>query len=103
MIRRPRNQRYTIKATYIQDDKETVFYCKENKIKNLTNEMGASMPMSNGERMLETDSPLDFQINQSVKIGDDIVLIQQFNGIVDDKDLNSMRGKPKYITTLLVK
>jgi hypothetical protein len=65
--------------------------------------MGASMPMSNGERMLETDSPLDFKINQSVKIGNDIVLIQQFNGIVDDKDLNSMRGKPKYITTLLVK
>jgi len=103
MIRKPRNQRYTIKATYIQNDKEYIFYCKENKIKNLTNEMGASMPMSNGERMLETDSNLDFKINQSVKIGNDIPLIQQINANVDSKDLNSMRGKPYYITTLLVR
>ena len=102
-MRKPRNQRYTIKAYYIQDDNQYTFYCKENKIKNITNEMGASMPMSNGERMLETDSPLDFKINQSIKIGNETLNIQSYNGVVDDKDLNSMRGNPRYITTLLVK
>lgn len=103
MRRKPRNPRYKLKATYIENDREQVFYCKENKIRNITNEMGASMPLSNGERMLETDSTLDFKINQSVKIGNDIVLIQDFNANVDDKDLNSMRGNPSYITTILVR
>lgn len=102
-MRKPRSKRYLIKAYYIQDDKESVFYCKENKIKNITNEMGAPIPMSNGERMLETDSSLDFKINQSVRIGDDIPLIQQVNANVDSSNLNSMRGNPKYITTLLVR
>ena len=103
MIRKPRNKRYTIKAYYIENETQTVFYCKENKMRNITNEMGASMPLSNGERLLETDSTLDFEINQSISIGNDIVLIQDFNANIDDKDLNSMRGKPSYITTLLVR
>ena len=102
-MRKPRNNRYRLKAYYIQNDTEKVFYCKENKIKNITNEMGASMPLSNGERMLETDSKLDFKINQAVRIGTDKVLIQQVNSNIDSKDLNSMRGAPKYITTLLVR
>lgn len=102
-MRKPRNQRYKLKAYYIQNDTEKVFWCKENKMKNLTNEMGASMPLSNGERLLETDSQLDFKINQSVKIGNDKVLIQDVNANIDSSDLNSMRGVPKYITTLLVR
>lgn len=103
-MRKPRSKRYLIKAYYIQNDIEKVFYCKETKIKNITNEMGASMPMSNGERMLETDSNLDFKMNQSVRIGNETLLIQNEPGsIVDDKDLNLMRGKPDYITTLLVR
>ena len=103
MIRKPRNNKYRLKAYYIENDIERVFWCKENKINNITNEMGASMPLSNGERLLETDSQLDFEINQSVRIGNDTVLIQDYNGMIDDKDLNSMRGVPKYITRLLVR
>ena len=103
MIRKPRNPRYKLKAYYIENDKQHTFYCKENKLKNMTNEMGASMPLSNGERMLETDSKLDFKINQAVVIGGDTVLIQDFNANVDESDLNSMRGNPSYITTILVR
>jgi len=102
-MRSVRNSQYRLKAHYIENENENVFWCKENVIKNITNEMGQSLPMSNGERMLETDSKLDFKMNKQVKIGNEIVLVQQVNSIVDTKDLNSMRGVPKYITTLLVR
>ena len=103
-MRKPRDNAYRLKAYYIQNDTERVFWCKENKIKNITNEMGASMPLSNGERMLETDSPLNFKINKKVRIGNETLLIQnEPNSIVDDNDLNVMRGFPDYIKTLLVR
>lgn len=103
MNRKPRNPNYMIKAYYIEDDTQHAFWCKENKIRNITNEMGASMPMSNGERIIETDSPLEFNINSNVKIGDEMLLIQNVNAIVDMNDLNAMRGKPDYIKTILIK
>jgi hypothetical protein len=103
MNRKPRNPNYMIKAYYIEDDTQQVFWCKENKIRNISNEMGASMPMSNGERMIETDSPLAFNVNAFVKIGDEKLLIQSVNGIVDMSDLNAMRGQPDYIKTILIK
>jgi len=103
MIRKPRNPRYKLKAYYIENDTQHVFYCKENKISNITNEMGAPMPMSNGEKVIETDSNLDFKIEQEVSIGGNILSIYNINQTIDTKDLNSMRGKPSYITTLLIK
>ena len=65
--------------------------------------MGASLPLSNGERMLETDSPIVFKMNQNVRIGNEVLLVQNSNGLVDHNDLNSMRGKPDYIQTILVR
>lgn len=103
MIRKPRNPKYMIKAYYIENDIQHAFWCREKKIRNITNEMGASMPMSNGERMIETDSPLEFIINAWVKIGDEQLNIQNVNATVDDNDLNAMRGKPDYIKEILIK
>jgi len=102
-MRKPRNPKYTLKAYYIHNDIITVFWCKENKIRNITNEMGASMPMSNGERVFETDSPITFEMNQTVKIGNEELYVQSSNGNIDPSDLNSMRGNPKYIQTILVR
>jgi len=103
-MRKPRNMKYKLKAYYIENEKEQVFWCKDTKMRNITNEMGASLPMSNGERLLETDSPLDFKMNKKVKIGNEILLIQnEPNSIVDDNNLNVMRGDPDYIKTLLVR
>jgi len=103
-MRKPRDQRYKLKAYYIENENEHIFWCRETKIRNITNEMGASMPMSNGESLLETDSNLSFKMNKKVRIGNEVLLIQnEPNSIVDPKDLNSMRGVPKYITTLLVR
>lgn len=102
-MRKPRNPRYKLKAYYIENDHESTFYCKENRISNISNEMGQSMPMSDGEKVLETDSMLDFKIEQEVRIGNSTLGIYNINQTVDTKDLNSMRGNPKYITTLLVK
>ena len=102
-MRKPRNPNYKVKAYYIYNGVDKVFWCKENKIRNITNEMGASLPMSNGERMLETDSNLVFKMNQSVRIGGETLLIQDTNGNIDDKYLNSLRGNPDYIQTILVK
>ena len=103
-MRKPRNMKYKLKAYYIENDVEKVFWCKDTKIRNITNAMGASMTMSDGERMLETDSPLEFKINKKVRIGNETLLIQnEPNSIVDDNDLNVMRGFPDYIKTLLVR
>lgn len=102
-MRKPRSDKYKIKATYIENNVERTFYCKENKIKNITNEMGMSRPLSNGERLLETDSQIDFKINHSVVIGGERVLIQDFNANLLDTDLNARRGVPRYVTTLLVR
>ena len=101
-MRKPRNPEYTIKAYYIYNGVDKAFWCKENKIRNITNEMGASLPMSNGERMLETDTNIEFKMNQSIRIGGETLLIQSTNGNIDDNDLNSLRGKPDYIQTILV-
>lgn len=103
MIRKPRSNRYKIKAYYIENEIEQVFWCKENKLRNITNEMGASLPLSNGERILETDSGIVFKMNQNVRIGNELLLVQNSNGMVDQNDLNSMRGKPDYIQTILVR
>jgi len=102
-MRKPRNKRYMIKAYYIENDTQQVFWCKENKIRNITNEMGASMPMANGERLFETDSDITFQMNKHVKIGDEDLLIDSVNAVLDNNDLNAMRGKPAYIQTILIK
>jgi len=102
-MRKPRNMKYKLKAYYIENEHEYVFWCKDTKIHNITNAMGQSLAMSDGERMLETDSPLEFKINKKVKIGNEVLLIQDLNSIVDDVDLNVMRGKPDYIRTLLVR
>jgi hypothetical protein len=102
-MRKPRSDRYKIKAKYIENNRERTFYCKENKMKNITNELGQSRPLSNGERILETDSEIDFKINHVVFIGGDRVLIQDSNETLLDTDLNARRGKPRYITTLLVR
>ena len=102
-MRKPRNPRYKLKAYYVENEQEHMFYCKENKISNISNEMGASMPMSDGEKVLETDSMLDFKIEQEVRVGNSKLGIYKINQTVDAKNLNSMRGNPTYITTLLVK
>lgn len=103
MRRKPRNSKYKVKAYYICNNIEQVFWCKENKIRNITNEMGASLPMSNGERMLETDTNIEFKMNQNIRIGGETLLIQDTNGNIDDSVLNSLRGNSDYIQTILVK
>jgi hypothetical protein len=102
-MRKPRNTQYRLKAYYIENGIEKLFWCKENKIRNITNEMGASLPMANGERMLETDTNIEFKINQNVRIGNETLLVQSSNGNIDLDDLNSMRNKPDYIQFVLVK
>ena len=102
-MRKPRNAKYTIRAYYILNNVETLFYCKEVKLRNITNEMGAPLQLSNGERMLETDSSLEFKINAQVKIGNETLRIQQANHELDNNYLNAMRGKPRYITRMTVR
>ena len=102
-MRKPRNQKYRIKAYYIENDIQHTFWCKENKMQNMTNEMGASLPLSNGERVLETDSQIDFKIGQRVSFGGQSLIIFNTNPVVDNSDLNSMRGNARYVTTVMIK
>ena len=102
-MRKPRDSKYTVKAYYIFNKIEKMFWCREIKIRNITNEFGAPMPLSNGERMLETDASFEFVINQYVKIGNEKLRIQQVNHEIDNRYLNAVRGNPKYITRMTVR
>lgn len=101
-MRKPRNPKYTIRAYYTENSVTRPFWCSESVMKNITNELGASMPLANGERLLETDSRIDFMQNAQVTIGGETLRVKQTNSVVDRKDKNSMRGKPSYITTVLI-
>ena len=102
-MRKPRSDRYKVKAKYIENNRERTFYCKETKLRNITNEMGQSRPLSNGERLLETDSQIEFKINHVIVIGNERLLVQDINSNLLDTDLNARRGKPRYVTSILVR
>jgi hypothetical protein len=102
-MRKPRNSKYKIKAYYNYLDKQYVFYCKERVFKNISNEMGTSSPFANGNKVIETDSDIDFKIEHEIYINDVGYSIEQVNLTMVDNDLNAMRGKPRYIKELIIR
>ena len=104
-MRTIRDPRYRTKAYYIHNDTQTAFWCKKTAAKNITTEMGSSMPLSNGHYILETKSKLQFEINQSVVFNNEKPLLIQDvpERTPDTKDLNEMRGAPTDIIRMLVK
>jgi hypothetical protein len=103
MIRKIRSQSYRLKATYIENDKSYTFYCKENRLQNLTNELGMSIPLANGNRTLETRSKLEFKLEHMIVIGGVESAIESVTSSIDTKDLNSLRGAPTYIKTITIR
>lgn len=103
MARKPRKKEYTIKAYYYDKEERHVFWCKEKKIRNISNEFGASLPLANGESMIETNARLDFKQNKKVEIAGEILKINMVDSIVDPSDRNSRRGSQSYITTMVIK
>lgn len=102
-MRKPRDTRYKIKAKYEYLGTFTTFYIREKALKNLTNEMGQSMPFANGNKIFETDSDIDFKLEHNVWVDGVSYAIEQVNLTMKDNDLNAMRGKPRYIKELLVR
>jgi hypothetical protein len=100
MIRKPRDKRYSVKSYLIKGDSEYTFWCTPIKNKMITSDMG--LPMANGNASFETDSTLEFKINEKVNIGGEILTIDDVKSRVDTKDLNSFRGRPSYIQTIQV-
>lgn len=102
-MRKPRDIRYKIKAKYEYLGTFTTFYCKVRGINNITNEMGESMPFADGYKIIETDSDIDFKQEHNIWINGVGYAIEDDDYIESDKDLNSMRGKPRYIKKMLVR
>ena len=102
-MRKIRKKEYHIKAYYIENNVEYVFYCKEKKIRNITDEMGMSLLLANGQSMIETNSRLDFKQNQKVRIFGETLSIDNIDQVLDNSDKNSRRGNPSYITTMIIK
>lgn len=102
MIRNPRNKKYSVKAYRVRGSVREVFWCMPSNFKMVTDEMG--MPMSNGNQVYETDSPIDFRNHDEIYIGNNTkpLTIDSVEERIDPKYQNARRGNPRYIKTIRV-
>lgn len=98
MIRRPRGSQYNIKAYLVKPNQEHVFWCKEQRLKAIVSDIGELM--AGDKKVIETDSPLDFKLNDIVTIGNDRFTVENVNSNVNTKNQNARRGNPTYIQTI---
>lgn len=89
-----------IKAYLVRGTNQWAFWCSERYQKNISSEIGT--PFNNGDRTLTTEAPLEFRINDKVKINGDELLIDDIQYELK-RNKNALRGAPSYIKTLLVR
>jgi uncharacterized Zn finger protein len=92
------NQR--VKAYLVRGIRENAFWCNDSYQKTISTDFG--QPRTDGERVLITESNLDFRINDQVKINGELLLIESINFTLKT-NRNSLRGAPSYIKRLGVK
>lgn len=103
-MRRQSNPKYKIPAIYIKDNKETFFRCYIDRKQVITDAMGNSFKIADGELLIETDADIHFELNYDVKImNDDVLTINNvLSRIPNSNDNNALRGAPTYITRFII-
>lgn len=92
------NQR--VKAYLVRGIRENAFWCNDSYRNTISLEFG--QPRNDGDRVLVTESGLDFRINDQVKINGQLLLIENVQYTLKSNN-NSLRGAPSYIKRLEVK
>jgi hypothetical protein len=89
-----------VKAYLKRGNNETAFWCRDTVSKNIGLEIG--QPFHDGQRVLITESPLEFRLNDTVKVLGDELLIEDVQQVMK-ANRNAMRNAPSYVKTLVVK
>ena len=89
-----------VKAYLKRGNNEWAFWCRDTISKSISIDIG--QPFADGQRTLVTESPLEFRINDTVKIGKEELLIDDVQQMMK-ANRNAMRNAPSYVKTLLVK
>ena len=89
-----------VKAYLVRGIRENAFWCNDSFQRNISVEFG--QPKADGDRVLITESNLDFRINDQVKINGQLLLIESINYTLKENK-NSLRGAPSYFKQLGVK
>ena len=94
------NDTQKIKGYLLNAQGRVAFWYTEEETRNISENFG--QPVADGERLLITQSPLDFQINQRVLVGGEELRIQDIRKKLLP-NLNSLRGAAAYEKTLVVR
>lgn len=100
MRNRQEEMNQMVKAYLKRGNNEWAFWCRDSFTKNISIEIG--QPYADGQRVLITESPLEFRINDTVKVLNDTLLIDDIQQQMK-RNRNAMRNAPSYVKTLVVK
>ncbi len=100
MRNRQAEENQMVKAYLKRANNEWAFWCKDAFSKNISLEIG--QPFHDGQRVLVTESPLEFKINDTVKVRSETLLIEDIQQTMK-ANRNAMRNAPSYVKTLVVK
>ena len=104
MIRRQHNPKYKVPAHYIENDKQTFFRCMIDRRRIISDPMGTSFQLDDGELLIETDADIDFKLNHKVKVNGDLLTVDNVvSRIPKNNDLNAYRGSAVNITRFIIK
>jgi len=92
------NQR--IKGYLVRGNKKVAFWYRENFTKDISENFG--QPVADGQRLLVTESTLDFRINDALEIAGQRLLVDNVQ-LELKGNMNSLRGAPSYIKTIVVR
>ena len=100
MRNRQAEENQMVKAYLKRGNNEWAFWCKDSFSKNISIEIG--QPFADGQRVLVTESPLGFKINDTVVVLGETLLVDDIQQTMK-ANKNAMRNAPSYVKTLVVK
>ena len=104
MARRQTNTKYKIPSYYIENGKETFIRGYVDERQTISQPMGMSLQLDDGEVFYETDADVTFRKNFYIKT--DLYGKLRIKEIIsrkpDPNDGNALRGKPRFITQMVI-
>ena len=94
------NEVQRIKGYLIRGDSKFAFWYTESFTRDMSENFG--QPVADGQRLLKTNSTLDFRTNDQVDVGGELLAVESVN-LELGENLNSLRGGASYEKTLVVR
>lgn len=97
MRNRQKEENQRIKGYLLKNGQYLAFWFSESYDKTINTAIG--QPFADSNRRLTTESPLEFKVNDKIKINGDESLIENIQYELKPNK-NSLRGAPSYIKVL---